>query len=305
VMMESITLTIGSDGSVDRSTLQRIHNTILSSVCGNLAYGYYIVRVFNIVKRFRNRSLSMLDEFRNDVRIKLSMDDLISYSIIAKEYAVELKIKQNQVVVCRICRTTNIVENHDGTLFCGTCGSIYDTRVVGIKDVDSINSIKSSYSIRQNILKIIDRFQGKNLSISEENIDKVSRELRKMGLAPTHVKCEHILKILKELKLNKHYEDTYGILNRIRGYIKIDIQDHVAQILKYHDILENVYARIKDPTRVNSLNVHFKLFKLIRLCGLECDVSDFCSLRTDQKFEEHEERWRDICRLTGWKISEE
>jgi Poxvirus Late Transcription Factor VLTF3 like. len=109
--------------------------------------------------------------------------------------------------------------------------------------------------------------------------------------------------MLKDLKLTKYQDEVYSLLPLLTHKPRPSIQSYIPKILKLHDELEYAYTAVKNPSRVNSLNVHFKLYKLLKLCNKDFDMSDLCTLKTEQKFEEHEEKWREICGITGWTDS--
>ena len=84
-------------------------------------------------------------------------------------------------------------------------------------------------------------------------------------------------------------------------YNNKDIMENVGRILNHNDELERAYQQIK--VSKNSLNVHFKLYKLLQLCGLECNVEDFINLKT-KPLDKYQKAWKEICKINNWKVIE-
>jgi hypothetical protein len=80
-----------------------------------------------------------------------------------------------------------------------------------------------------------------------------------------------------------------------------DIRNNRDKILSLNDQLENAFKQVKDPSRKNSLNVHFKLSKLLQLCDEKCDVSSFKKMKKN-KLNLYNKIWGKICAMNGWKL---
>ena len=84
-----------------------------------------------------------------------------------------------------------------------------------------------------------------------------------------------------------------------------DIMNNYDKILDLNDELENAYKQIKDVNRNNSLNVHFKLYKLMQICGVKCDMKDFkISIKLEKALNEYQTIWKKICEINEWKLIE-
>lgn len=303
-------IVITENGCVNKQKILDIHNNIKNKLIKtqtiknkiHLDYGFYIIRVHNFLKSLNfNKAKNIIELFKQDTNIKINLEELMCFISIAREY-VNIDIKQDQTIICPFCNMMNMIEKVEGELICEECGYIYDTRLPGIKDFESVNTCRSYYSLRSNLLKAINKFDGKNFLIPQVDLDKIKQELTRRTIPFETLKCDHIIKILKDIKLTKYYDDAFSILLKITNRKHISIQKYIPELLKLHDELEFAYSIVKDKDRINSLNVQFKLFKLLKQCNIDCDISDFCTLKTEQKYEEHEKKWREICQITGWKI---
>ncbi|KAL7645603.1 UNVERIFIED_CONTAM: hypothetical protein RMT77_003989 [Armadillidium vulgare] len=98
-------------------------------------------------------------------------------------------------------------------------------------------------------------------------------------------------RIYLEKVIQKYYENN------------TDIKNNYGKILKLNDELENAYKQVKDVKRKNSLNVHFKLYKLVQLCGVKCDIRDFkISIKLEKNLNEYQTIWEKICKINDWKL---
>ena len=76
-------------------------------------------------------------------------------------------------------------------------------------------------------------------------------------------------------RLSKHYGDINLIYSVITGTPAPDISEYEAELLEMFDETEEAYEKVKDPGRINSLNVNFKLFKLLQRIGYPVQTGRF------------------------------
>ena len=99
---------------------------------------------------------------------------------------------------------------------------------------------------------------------------------------------------MTEKKLSDYYADINLIYFKITTKNPPDITEYRTELLEMHDQLEEAYMEVKDEERLNSLNVNWKLYKLLQLLGYECKKDDFFCLKTPTKQGEHEQKWFDM-----------
>jgi len=85
-----------------------------------------------------------------------------------------------------------------------------------------------------------------------------------------------------------------------------EIKNNYDKILNLNDEFEEAYLDVKCSKRKNSLNVHFKLFKLLQLCGVKCNISDFqkVSNKREITLNKYNKMWEEICEINKWKLIE-
>ena len=85
-----------------------------------------------------------------------------------------------------------------------------------------------------------------------------------------------------------------------------EIMNNYDKILNLNDEFEQAYLDVKDVKRKYSLNIHFKLFKFLQLCGVKCNISDFqkVSNKRENTLNEYNKMWKKICEINKWKLIE-
>lgn len=298
-------IVVNSAGCVDKNNIHAIHNKILAALVDPERAAYLEETKPFVASLVVEKSESIIDAFRRDRMTRVDLKQLFRFFAAARRHSPELRVEQNQSLTCSECRAP-VGEQMDGEIQCDSCGYVYDARLAGMKDVECINSCKSYYSLKVNLLRTIYRYEGKKCFVGDVDLQEIKNELLHRRIRIEDLRLEHISTVLKDLKMSKYYDDVRTIYRLIAGgdcgRARIPIGEYIPQILKLHEELEYAYNYVKNPERINSLNVHYKLFKLIQLCGVDCAISDFYTLKTEQKYEEHEAKWRDICKITGWKV---
>ena len=158
-----------------------------------------------------------------------------------------------------------------------------------------------TYTRKGHFIDAIKRFQGRQNTTIEPRIYEILRaEIKAHGLTCESATMEHLYEFLESNRLSKHYGDINLIYSVITGTPPPDISGLETELLELFDETEEAYEKVKDPGRINSLNVNFKLFKLLQQIGYSCKRDDFYILKTAVKWSEHENKWDEIRRLKGW-----
>jgi hypothetical protein len=145
------------------------------------------------------------------------------------------------------------------------------------------------------------RFQGRQNTTIDPSVYKILRdEIKAHGLTYKTATMEHLYEFLESNRLSKHYGDINLIYSVITETPAPDISEYETELLEMFDETEEAYEKVKDPGRINSLNVNFKLFKLLQRIGYPCRRDDFYILKTAVKWCEHESKWDEIRILKGW-----
>lgn len=166
------------------------------------------------------------------------------------------------------------------------------------KDTDRVNmSAKYTYTREGHFRDAMKKFQGiqsvdpkkikviKDILLEEMRLHNLTSE---RGLSNSVTK-DHIYDFLTNKKLNKYYEDVNLLYNMITGEPCPNIQHLQEALLEDFALQEEGYEKVRDLDRVNSLNVYYKLYKLLQKHHFPCKKSDFYILKTKAKEQEHDE----------------
>ncbi len=220
---------------------------------------------------------------------------------IAKAYVVLENFRQRtpQRMVCEACHSSaGLQPTADESILICKCGATVEILddAPSFKDAERVNmASRYTYTCRGHFNEAMNRFEGKqNTEISSLVIDTLNRELALHGLTAKTVTKDHIYMFLSEKRLSDYYADINLIYFLIAGVNPPDITGYRNELLEMFDQLEEAYQEVKDDDRLNSLNVNWKLYKLLQLLDFACKKDDFFCLKTPTKQGEHEEKWHDM-----------
>ena len=230
-----------------------------------------------------------------------------TFLIIARAYIqIDTHRNKNKKLICPVCQKSEfdtIDDNFYACKYCRRCIQLTDNGY-SYKDIDRLNlSSRYTYTKRGHFKEAIDKFQGlQNTNIDKKVYDMIHYERKKHSITIEKLSHDHVVLFLSENSYSKHYEDVTLIHCAITGCKAPDISQYENNLLRMFDQQEEVYEKIKNPDRINSLNVNFKLMKLLQLLGYKCKIEDFGILKTREKIAEHDEIWMEICQHLGWRF---
>lgn len=228
---------------------------------------------------------------------------IIEFLRVAKAYVVLENFRQRsstggntQRMVCDACHSsTSLRTTADESILICKCGATIEILddAPSFKDAERVNmASRYTYTCRGHFNEAMNRFEGKqNTEIPSNVTETLNRELALHGLNAKTVTKDHIYMFLSEKRLSDYYADINLIYFLITGINPPDITALRNELLEMFDQLEEAYGEVKDDDRLNSLNVNWKLYKLLQLLDFVCKKDDFFCLKTPTKQGEHEEKW--------------
>ena len=285
---------------------------------------YYLFRTSGILENYRmissteNSRSFVSSNLNSNSKTKQTADrksELVSKFIsIAKDYIeIEDYHQITSKLSCPECGNSDMrrASDENTTFICSSCytevGVLDDTPT--FKDTDRINMCsRYTYSRKGHFIDSIKKHQGKQ-NTDPNIIDKVVKilkeEMNLHNLTVNNVKKRHLYMFLSERDLSSHYDDLNLIYHIITGVPCPDISRYEQHLLEDFDeqesALDQVYEMDTQDTRVNSLNVYYKLYKLLQRCGYRCRKDDFYILKTKAKEDEHDEKMEKAWEMLGWK----
>ena len=266
----------------------------------------YVLRTSDILSEYKDiidkthvNSFVQTGTTRDEVKIHRKNRLILDYLRIAKEYiALENFHQKVQKTVCESCHGTSFSSDEDeATLIC-KCGNTIELLddAPTFKDSERVNmSSRYTYTCQGHFIEAMNKFEGKqNTKIDESVIKTLRTELSLHSLTKATVSKDHLYMFLSEKKLSDYYADINLIYFLISGTNPPDITEFRNELLEMFNQLEEAYQEVKDDDRLNSLNVNWKLYKLLQLLDYVCGKDDFFCLKTPTKQGEHEEKWYDM-----------
>ena len=311
------------DRVIAKNRISYIRNKI-KNIENSSMLSYYLFRTSSILENYRKISLTessrsfVNPNSKTNSKLKQTSDkkaELISKFIsIAKDY-IEIDDYQQSIskLSCPECGSSDMrrVSDENTTFVCSMCYTevnvLDDTP--SFKDTDRINMCsRYTYSRKGHFIDSIKKHQGKQ-NTDANIIDKVVKTLKEEmvlhNLTVDNVKKQHLYMFLSERDLSSHYDDLNLIYHIITGVPCPDISQYEQRLLEDFDeqegALDQVYEMDTQDTRVNSLNVYYKLYKLLQRCGCRCRKDDFYILKTKAKEDEHDEKMEKAWKILGWK----
>lgn len=280
---------------------------------GTFELGMYMLRTSRLIDEYKRLSTSrgprsFITSTTVDPNAARKNEIIMAYLRIAREYIdIENITQRVKKLSCPRCGGLDFsLEAEEDTIYtCNGCGTLLELLddSPSFKDTDRVNmSSRYTYTKRGHFIDAMKRFQGKqNTTIEDWVINKIREEMAIHNLTPNNLTKDQLYMFLAENKLANYYEDL-NLLYFIIAQVKPpDISSYETALLEKFDKLEEAYSEVKDPTRINSLSVNYKLYKLLQILGYPCKKDDFYILKTTAKSDEHDEKWQEICTVLGWK----
>lgn len=246
------------------------------------------------------------DFFENEEETQENSSLIDDFLIIAKNY-VFINIKFKQYHKCSNCGCTELEVLEDHLFRCVECNT--EIRKLddsyNFKDSARLNlTSRYKYSKQGHFSDIIQKFQGKhNVQIKPEVYNDIRDKMKHNGLTKNTLKKEHIYIFLSDAKHGKHYDDVNLIYCEITGKSPPDISQYQERLEAMSELVEQAFEELKSTGEINrssSINVHYKLMKMLEILDYVYNIEDFNFLKTRDKVIEHDENWKKICFKIGW-----
>jgi hypothetical protein len=285
-----------------------------------LELGLYIFKTHIILEKIRKISSSNTSRSfvcSNNISMKeiSEKESLISQFVaIARMYInIDNYARKADALSCPTCGSLDIRRSvEEDTLFiCNNCTTeieiLDDTPT--FKDTDRINmSNRYTYSRKAHFIDAMKKFQGKH-NIDPEMLQTIVNililEMTYHNLSGDNVTKNTIYMFLVEKKLNLYYDDINLLFHIITGFPCPDFSLHENLLLELFEeqekALEEITALNKEDSRVNSINVYYKLYKLLQKIEFPITKSDFYILKTKTKEDEHDELMKKAWKKLGWE----
>ena len=222
------------------------------------------------------------------------------------ESFIDMNLYLKNMDVCSVCNIGEMTPLEDeGVLICNNCAThipyLIENEKPSYKEPPK-EVCFYSYKKITHFKEIIAQFQGKETTqIPNDHIDLIEQQIKKERINMSELTYKKMKEILKKLELNKYYEHIAFIKNKL-GIPPPVFSQELEETL-YNLFMEILvpYAQVCPYTRVNFLNYHFVLYKLLELLDERQYLPNIPMLKDRVKIIEQDNLWRQICHINNWE----
>lgn len=237
------------------------------------------------------------------------------------------KIETNKCPCCLTDLNNNPFLTYDST-YCSVCGVDISSLMKNDfhKDFNRTNlSNKNNYEDRENFIKALKRFQGKQQNrLPDKLFEDLTKyfssyslpspeEIKKMPLNANgtrgNINREFVIKALSDTGNSDYYDDVNLITHILWDWKLPDLTEIENLILEDYDLSQKVYEKIKNSitfpgktNRKSSINIQYRLMRHLTHRGYKCSINDFKIAKTESIIEYYEKIWAAICKELNWEM---
>lgn len=254
-------------------------------------------------------SKTILDALNNDIDKKTTNtnNNIPEKSALVDEYLSITnkqhirKINNDNIEICRNCKSSLICLQHDAIMICNSCGYQELLLVEQNRPILKQNTKDTShfsYKRINHFREWCNQVQGKeSTDIPDEIFEKILNEIKKEKIENTKtITYNKMREILKRLRINKYYEHINYIINRINGIptpqFSPELEDKLCSM--FRDI-QGPFLKHCPKDRKNFLSYSYVLYKFFQLLGLDEYLKYFPLLKSREKLYVQDQIWKKIC----------
>ena len=255
----------------------------------------YLICMYDKLKKKRKIRVFGESNIQVDKKIENERLSVINqYIDIAKKY--------HDINVSRINPITyncvNCNSPIDDTMEECQCGYIIEGIITKNINRDNVVGSDKSSDRKKNFKMILKKYQGKDKNIPKEVYEKINHFISKYNLKKTDLNKKTLRRILKENSLSDYYNQLNSIYAEYSSKELIKIPYNIEKnIIRRHELIDEVYDRIKPKNRINSLNINYLLFFILKKEGIEVSKRDLEFLKTRDVEITHETIMEKICKI--------
>lgn len=235
-----------------------------------------------------------------------------TYISIARNYVtIENYKKEKSIVVCLNCSKSEFykLSEDEAVVLCVYCGIEVEVldESPSFKDTERINmSNRYTYSRKAHFVDAVKKYQGKQHIASEELqfvIKILVTEMKYNNINAQNTTKDNLYAFLSEKKMSKYYDDINLLFYMITGTECPDLSLIEHSLMEIFELQEEALTKVNIATsdpRANSINVYYKLYKLLQRLNYPCKKTDFFFLKTKVKEDEHDEKMKLAWSMLEW-----
>lgn len=143
-------------------------------------------------------------------------------------------------------------------------------------------------------------------SMPADIFNQIRAEMKKQRITDASALTQKRLKtILKDLNLNKYYENAPFLLYQLKGEKPPALTRAIEQELKSNfDLIQGPFERVVKvvaPQRKNFLSYSYTIYKMLQLMELDHLLEYFSLLKSREKLAIQDKIWKGICEELNWR----
>lgn len=218
------------------------------------------------------------------------------------------KSSSEHLGTCEECSTQLLCLQQDGIMVCPQCGYqelllVEQNRPILRQPTKETSHF--SYKRINHFKEWCAQIQGKeSTDIPTEIFEKILAEIKKEKITDTKkITNTKMREILKKLKLNKYYEHSVYIINRINGvptpHFPPELEEKLCSMFKE---IQGPFLKYCPPGRKNFLSYSYVLAKFFQILG-HYEYIQYCQLlKSREKLAVQDVVFKNICNDLGWKF---
>ena len=220
-----------------------------------------------------------------------------------------VKTARDTTDYCEYCGSINMTMlPNDGMCFCNDCYTV-ETIIVDHEKPSYKDPPKEisyfAYKRINHLNEWISQIQGKeSTEIPPEIYDRILLEIKKQRITNmAEITTAKVKEILKRLQLNKYYEHTSHIMNRLNGTPSINLTPEIEEKLRQmFKMIQIPFFKYAPKSRKNFLSYSYTIHKCLQLLELDEYLKYFPLLKSREKTFQMDEVWKKICEELNWEF---
>jgi hypothetical protein len=210
--------------------------------------------------------------------------------------------------MCQDCNIQRVLDIKEATAVCTNCGSTieYQTSETHAEFSEEIEILSPfAYKRINHFREWLNQLQAKESTVtSQEVIDLLLLELKKDRITDiADITQKRIKGYLKKLKLNKQYEHTPALINKLCGISPPVISKKLeAKLVSMFEKIQKPFEKYCPSDRKNFLSYSYTLHKMCQLLGENELLPYFPLLKSREKLYLQDRIWKNICNDMKWQF---
>ncbi len=217
------------------------------------------------------------------------------------------KIQKYEQLYCNECKQHKILDIKEALAVCTGCGVTItyqdaDTHTEFSEEIEMLSPF--AYKRINHFKEWLSQLQAKESTApSKEVVDMLLVELKKDRVTDiADITHKRIKGYLKKLRLNKQYEHTPALINRLCGIKPPVISKKLeAKLVSMFEEIQKPFEKYCPKNRKNFLSYSYTLHKMCQLLGEDELLPCFSLLKSREKLYLQDSIWKGICEDMRWR----